>query len=148
MRKILFVILICFSSISFSYSQTDDAYKAALKEMFTLSGTEETFKLAINEMFNVYKSSNSTIPYDVWNDLETELLQTSMDDLVEMLIPIYQNHFTLEDIQQLIVFYKSPIGKKYSENAPLVMKESMLVGQEWGKKLAEKFKDKMKEKGY
>lgn len=148
MRKIVFAILICFSSFSYSYSQTDNTYEVALKEMFMLSGAEETFKTGIIEMFNLYKGNYSDVPYEVWNELETELLQTSMDDFVEMLVPVYQNHFTKEDLYQLIEFYKTPIGKKYSENAPYIMKESMLVGQEWGKKLAEKFSQKMKEKGY
>lgn len=116
--------------------------------MFMLSGVEETFKTGIIEMFNLYKGNYSDVPYEVWNELETELLQTSMDDFVEMLVPVYQNHFTKEDLYQLIEFYKSPIGKKYSENAPYIMKESMVVGQEWGKKLAENFSQKMKEKGY
>ena len=148
MRKTLFIILICFSTFGFSYSQTDNAYEVALKEMFMLSGTEETFKMGITEMFNLYKKEYNSIPYDVWNEMETELLKTSMDDLIKMLVPVYKNHLTLEDIQQLIEFYKSPIGIKYSESSPLIMKESMLVGQEWGKEIAKKFTQKMNEKGY
>ncbi len=58
-------------------------------------------------------------------------------ELVEMVVPIYARYFTQEDVEQLLAFYQSPIGKKFVEVQPKLVKESMEAGAEWGKKLAE-----------
>jgi hypothetical protein len=58
-------------------------------------------------------------------------------DLVDMIVPIYARHFTQEELEQLLAFYQSPIGKRMVEEQPLIVKESMEVGAEWGRKLAE-----------
>jgi hypothetical protein len=58
-------------------------------------------------------------------------------ELVDMIVPIYARHFTQEELEQLLAFYQSPIGKRMVEEQPLLVKESMEVGAEWGRKLAE-----------
>jgi hypothetical protein len=67
---------------------------------------------------------------------------------VALVTPIYDKYYTEADIDQLITFYNSPIGKKSVELMPVIMQESMSVGQEWGKKIAEKIAKKLKDKGY
>ena len=52
-------------------------------------------------------------------------------------IPIYQKHLTQEDIAALNKFYDSPAGKKMIKVQPLIMQESMAVGQAWGQKIAQ-----------
>ena len=48
----------------------------------------------------------------------------------------------------MIKFYETPIGKKFAQNTPLIMQESMQVGQQWGAKIFNDFETKMKAKGY
>ncbi|MFB6340433.1 hypothetical protein ACE1ET_01865 [Saccharicrinis sp. FJH62] len=57
--------------------------------MMILSGSEETFKVAINQIIAIYRQQSATFPVEVWETMETEFLKTSMDDLVEMLVPVY-----------------------------------------------------------
>ncbi len=57
-------------------------------------------------------------------------------ELVEMVVPIYAKYFEQADVEQLLAFYESPIGKKFVEIQPKLMKESMEAGAEWGKRLA------------
>jgi hypothetical protein len=63
-------------------------------------------------------------------------------------VPIYDKYYTETDIDQLIEFYKSPVGKKMIEVQPQLTQESMLAGQTWGRQIAEKVMHRMKEKGY
>jgi hypothetical protein len=63
-------------------------------------------------------------------------------EFVDMIVPIYARHCTQEEIEQLLAFDQSPIGKRMVEEQPLLVKESMEAGAEWGRKLAE---DAMKE---
>lgn len=94
------------------------------------------------------KQGNPNVPTTIWNDFEQEMLNTSLDDLVEMLVPVYQKHLSQEDLNSLIAFYQTPAGKKYAEKTPLIMQESMQVGQQWGMQIAQKIQQKLSEKGY
>ena len=142
-------IVALFMLFTFSaFAQDDKVYENTLSEMFEISGSEATFSAAINQMLVMYKSQKTNIPNEFWDGLEKEFLQTSMTDLVKMLVPVYKKHLTLTDIEGLITFYKSPVGKKFAEKTPMITQESMQVGQQWGMVIGQKFADKMKEKGY
>ena len=65
-----------------------------------------------------------------------------------MLVPVYLKYMTKEDLEEMIKFYQTPVGSKFAKSTPLIMQESMQVGQKWGMKIGEDFKKKMKEKGY
>jgi hypothetical protein len=65
-----------------------------------------------------------------------------------MVIPIYEKYYTETDINQLITFYNSPIGKKMIATMPQIMQESMTAGQSWGKQIRQRVLAQLKEKGY
>ncbi len=44
-------------------------------------------------------------------------------DLVELLVPIYDKHYSLDDINALIAFYQTPTGRKTLEVQPLISTE-------------------------
>ena len=146
MKKIilLFLFAVSFTGIN----AQEKSYKETLKEMLVISGSEETFKVAITQMVAMYRQQSSSVPVEVWDEVEKEFKKTSMDDLVDMLVPVYQKHLTLSDIQGIISFYKSPVGKKYAKQTPSIMQESMQVGAKWGAQLGGKIQDTLKEKGY
>jgi uncharacterized protein len=55
--------------------------------------------------------------------------------MIDLLVPIYANHFTHAEIKQLLAFYRSDLGKKVINKLPLVMSESIEVGKTWGSSL-------------
>lgn len=85
------------------------------------------------------------VPTEFWLDFRNEV---KADDLLDMMVPIYDKYYTHDDIRELIKFYESPVGKKMVETMPLLLQESMQAGQEWGRALSEKMLQKLKEKGY
>ncbi len=148
MKTITTIIALFLITFGLSYGQADNEYKAKLKNMFEVSGSEETYQTVIKQMISMYKEQFSNVPEETWDDLEKEFLKTSMDDLVDMLVPVYSRHLTLDDIQKIIEFYQTPVGKKYAEKTPLIMQESMQVGQQWGMKIGQEFQNKLQEEGY
>ncbi|RZT91114.1 hypothetical protein EV201_3327 [Ancylomarina subtilis] len=139
-----FFILFSFSS----FAQNDKAYENTLSEMFQVSGSEETFKVAINQILAAYKGQYPQVSAEIWTEMEAEFQKASMDELVVMLAPAYQKHLTQKDLQELIKFYKTPIGTKFAKKTPLLTREAMQVGQQWGMKIGQDFAAKMKAKGY
>ncbi len=148
MKKILSVLLVllAFNSISIAQAQ-DDNYSATLETMFKVAGTEETYKSVILQMFDMFKQQYPDVDKAVWSDMQDEFIQTSLSDLVVMLAPIYKKYMTKADLEGVIAFYNSPVGKKFAKNTPLITQESMQVGQEWGMKIGEKFTKRMEKEG-
>ena len=67
---------------------------------------------------------------------------------MELMIPVYDAHFSAADIGELIKFYESPIGRKLVKEQPLMVSESMKAGQKWGFELGMKVAQELKEQGY
>ncbi|MDO3427228.1 DUF2059 domain-containing protein [Chryseobacterium sp. APV1] len=86
------------------------------------------------------------MPDEFWNGF---LKEVSTEEFSKLYIPIYSKYYTESDLDELIKFYKTPIGQKTISNMPLIMNESMEVGREWGQNLAKKLIDKINtQKGY
>jgi hypothetical protein len=147
--KMLFLIasLMLFTS-GLAHSQSTTDYQKTLRRMFEVSGTQESYKVAITQMFGMLKQQQQNVPEEVWVELQNEFNETSLTDLVEMLTPVYEKHLTQGDLQKVIDFYQSAVGKKFASKTPDIMQESMQVGQQWGMKIGQKFQERLKAKGY
>lgn len=152
MKKLIILISILIISLVQTYGQVDtcqvDTYKVTLKKVLEVTGTETNFKVVIKQMIDMFKQQNKDIPESLWVEFENEFSKTSIDDLVDMLSPVYQKHITEAELLEIIIFYESPIGTKLVEKTPLIMQESMQVGQEWGAKIGQSFEEKLNERGY
>lgn len=143
MKKLLLLttLLIFFSLNLVAQSEEDKIFEESVFEMFSLSGTEETFQTTIQQMATLLE------PLGGSEEFLNAFLDASILDVQKRLVPVYKNHFTLEDIQQLIAFYKTPIGQKLAQKTPLITGESMQVGQQWGMELYQEYQDKLKNEG-
>ncbi|WP_199141315.1 DUF2059 domain-containing protein [Pedobacter sp. ASV12] len=127
-------------------TSTTTPYKTELQKLLTLSGSEASFKVAIDQMIGTLKQQQSDIPAEFWTEMETELKKTSMTELLDLLLPVYQKHLSIDDLKQITAFYESPAGKKFAEKTPLILNGSMEAGKEWGMKIGQRVVDKIKEK--
>lgn len=97
--------------------------------------------IASKQFFTMLKASQPQIPDRAIAVMEREMnaLFTEQIDapggLTEMVIPIYDRHFTHEELRGIIAFYETPAGRKAITVLPQVMQESMLAGQRWGQAL-------------
>lgn len=57
---------------------------------------------------------------------------TDGDALYSVLAPIYEKHFNLIELNQLVTFYQSPLGQKLVRISPELLTESLDLGQQWG----------------
>ncbi|MFY0599425.1 MAG: DUF2059 domain-containing protein [Cyclobacteriaceae bacterium] len=129
-----------------SFAQGEKEYGKTLKKMFQVSGTEEAYKVAIEQVMLSFKQQDTGLSADDWSELEKEFMKTSMNDLTEMLVPVYQKYMTLEDLKAMISFYETPVGKKFAKNTPMITQESMQVGQQWGMKIGQEIAEKIEKR--
>lgn len=142
MKKISFSVIFF---IVFSISYAQNSKQENIKKLLELSGSGKVGAQVGQSMIANFKKNYSNVPEEFWNEVSKEF---NSEAIIELIIPIYDKYYSESDIKELIVFYGSPIGKKLIATMPLVVQESMQVGQTWGKELAYKIVAKMKEKEY
>jgi len=147
MKKAALSLLLLIST-TLAFSQDNASYKSSLKKMIQVSGSEVAYKGIVNQMITMFKQQQSNVPAEFWNEFSAEMNRDAVGQLVEMLTPIYQKHLTESDIQSVISFYETPVGRKFAEKTPLITQESMQAGQEWGKQIGERVMEKLRTKGY
>jgi uncharacterized protein len=54
-----------------------------------------------------------------------------VDDIIQELLPVYDKHFSENDLRAYIRFYSSPEGKKLVQTLPLLMKDSVDVSMKY-----------------
>ena len=134
MRLIILSILFTFS-FNFSISQEDN-YKGLLTDFIKAQGQFETFNATIDQM-------TSMMGVTLNEDEKVEFTNDVMSSLIEMLVPVYQKHFTDQDLKDAIDLFKTPIGKKISEKSPIIAQESMQASMQWGMELSTKLQKYM-----
>ncbi|SEP60484.1 DUF2059 domain-containing protein [Flavobacterium urocaniciphilum] len=143
MKKIFSIVLIVFSVFTYSQNNTNTK-KEKIKQLVVLTGSGNLGVSIADNMIEIFKKNAPNIEDQFWNEFKKEI---KPDDLVNLVVPIYDKHFTESEIDDLIKFYNTPVGKKMISKLPEIMQESMEVGQRWGEEIGEKALKKLKEKG-
>ncbi len=73
-------------------------------------------------------------------------------EITDIMATAYASHFTEAELKEILGFYNSPTGKKFTAEMPKVMQESLAAAREWGNKFSDKavarVREEMKKKGY
>lgn len=67
----------------------------------------------------------------------------SGDALYSVLYPVYEKHFNIIELSQLVEFYESPLGQKLVRVSPQLLTESLALGREWGLSLVPEIIDRV-----
>ena len=143
MKRILITCILC-GLVAFGFSQSPSKVEN-IKKMLELSGAGKLGIQVAENMLTSFTKSLPDVPKEFWDDFKKQM---NPEDINNLVIPVYDKYYTDSDIQQLIDFYQTPIGKKSISVAPQIMKESMEAGQIWGKMIGEKVLANLKAKGY
>ena len=120
--------------------------EAKIRELINLMGTP---RVAVEMMKSQVASLKKLMPFPpaAQDDFEKEFLAAiSMRELVNLIVPIYERHFSEQDLDGMLAFYRSPVGQHFIKALPQVTAESQKVGEEWGKGLGMKVGRKIGER--
>lgn len=125
---------------------SDTEYASALYEFLSVSNRDSAYRDAVKQTLTMMKQHYPDAGQGVWDAMEAEFItEESFRTLVSMMAPVYEKHFTLKELKEIIGFYKTPVGKKYAESAPQVTADAMAIGYQWGAIMDEKLKEKIRE---
>jgi hypothetical protein len=82
------------------------------------------------------------------NDIAAEIrkqLAPRMSEISGHIAQLYAQRFSEPELKELLVFYKSPVGKKLIAQQPLIADASLKFAQDWANKLSDEVVPKMRE---
>lgn len=136
MKKLASVFIVL--NLSFSVCAVP-AKTESIKQLMEISGAEQMGNMIMSQMLPALKQSIPDAPDEFWQGISAEM---NIGELIESIIPVYQKHLTEADIQSILQFYATPAGKKLISSQPLIMQESMQIGQQWGQSVFMKVMEK------
>jgi hypothetical protein len=120
----------------------DPAKEAEIRKMIRLSGAEKTMKITMIRLFEASRARNYTLPKEFWTRLETEM---DTSELIDQLVPVYNQYYSMEDLKAVNAFYESPAGQHMIEIQPQILGRAMEIGKAWGSQTVQKVMAEMEE---
>lgn len=145
LRVKLVALGLCLVAVAPSIWSQKTQKEEKIMELLNLSGSGNIGKQYFVSIMDQFQNIFPDVPKEFWSEAKSLM---DPNDLIEIIIPIYNRHFSQEDIEGLIAFYKTPLGQKLVKEQPIIMQESMRAGEIWGEEFAQRIMDKMKESGY
>ncbi|MDG5497122.1 DUF2059 domain-containing protein [Niveispirillum sp. BGYR6] len=62
-------------------------------------------------------------------------LKNGLPELMQGMEALYASNFTVDEMDQIITFYRTPVGRKSLQQMPQIMQQSMALGQAWASKI-------------
>jgi hypothetical protein len=129
-------------SLAVQAAAIDPAKEAAIRKLFEVICTKDLVNQTVATMSDKIKPLlTSSLPPGEYRaeliDLFFQRFQAKFksDQFLALSIPVYDKHFPLEEIEGLIKFYETPLGKKAGSVLPQVLNECQALGSKWGEEL-------------
>jgi hypothetical protein len=127
-------------------STTDTEVKREeIRKLIELTGAAKVSAAALKQIIAPMRQAFPQVPEGFWSEFLSEV---RADELVDLIVPIYDKYYTRDDIHELTKFYQSPVGQKTIKVLPQLSAEAIDAGQEWGRGVADRAMKKLQEKGY
>jgi len=117
-------------SVEEALHRSQDSIKDAARETF-MKNTPGTIDEATQKKMNEILDSEPFFKFD---------------DLIDVVIPIYQKNLSAADVQAGIEFYSSPPGKRLMEKVPDILREANEAGGKIAQQKMEKYAEQLDRK--
>jgi len=144
MTKKIFLLLALLFVFNASFAQQSEKEKDILK-FLNINGGRDASEMMLNQVFAAFKKLKPNVPISFWEEARKEF---TVDELQSMLLPIYNDLFTHEEIKELVAFYETETGIKMARLTNEITFRSTKVGEDFGRNLAEQILKRIEEKGY
>lgn len=120
------------------------AVRPDIAQLLQVSGAgnvvQQIAPLLARQVTGVMRASNPSIS-DRVVDVVTQVVTSYLTDpnrthvLMDQIGDVYARTFSPAEIQQLIAFYDTPVGRKLAASLPQITNESAQIGQAWARQM-------------
>ena len=64
-----------------------------------------------------------------------QAMNSRLSEFVDATAAIYAANLTVDEMKQMTAFYRTPVGQKFLEKMPVIMQQSLAMGQKFGEQL-------------
>ena len=144
LAALLLVVSVAHADTTAAPAKIDPAKEKDIRALLELTGAAKLGAMIIDQMFEPMKKMQANLPAEFWTDLKKEMRP---DELIDLVVPIYDRQLTDAEIRDLIKFYQTPTGKKLVHVMPQLTQDSMVVGKQWGAQLGARIMKRIQERG-
>lgn len=107
----------------------------AIHEMLEVTGVAEQMILGMELAMEGEKASNPELP-TVFFDRFMQAAKDNIGDFLDMLVPVYDSLATLEDIEAMTEYFRTPAGRRSLEIQEEAALQMVALSEQWGMILA------------
>ncbi len=112
----------------------DTAKVRLIRQLIATARLADQALQAIEQQMPAQRASNPRVPPEFW-DRFLEQARARRGELEDGYVALYDRTLTTAEVRGLLAFYDSPIGKRFLEVQPVLMREGIALGQEWGTRI-------------
>jgi len=136
-----FFTVLCFASlITFGAHAESQSSKASVEKLMELTEVSKMMDAMQGQVSNMFSGMSKQMgitekekpAFDLYMKKVATLIEENMnwEAIKAPMIEIYMKHFTEEEVNGLIKFYQSDLGKSMTKKMPFIMQDSMMISQE------------------
>jgi hypothetical protein len=131
-------MLVLFVASTAGAAKNQDEKQRDIEKLMTMTGAlaigHQITELAITNMIEALKKSRPDLPargFDIVREEIQKVFLTGYPEFVNLMVAIYDKHYTHEEIREMLSHYETPLGKKIIATTPVMMQESLQSSREW-----------------
>ncbi len=130
--RFLFSLLLC-CSCSFTFADNISNEKAI--ELMKVLGVDEAAITKVKLNVKFMKESNPNIPAEYFDRFMKEVTK---EKILEIYAPVYSHYYSAKDMEELLRFFATPIGKKYVAHTSTIITEASKEAEKWSREISQK----------
>jgi len=83
--------------------------------------------------------------YDAIVPLLLDSMNARVNEIIDQIAALYARNFSIEELREVVAFYRGPTGQKFVQKLPLITQESMVIGQRFGQSIGAEIRGRIVE---
>jgi hypothetical protein len=121
------------------------AEELKVRELLRLTGSVNVGLQMVDKILDTFRRVMPQVPAELWGDFRAECDPRELEDAI---VPLYLASFSAGELDQMLTFYRSPVGEKLLRKQPEIFRASSEAGRQWAAEVTYRLRDRLSEKGY
>ncbi|MFC4527643.1 DUF2059 domain-containing protein [Dyella halodurans] len=125
-------------------ASTAPASEEQVRQLMDVVGVGKMLSQMNSQAVSTMQQSMPCVPAEFWQNY-MDANQTQQ--FIGRLVPVYQHHFSADELDGMLKFYRSPLGQKVINEMPTTMAEANQAGQQWSHERSDQMIAELKQMG-
>jgi hypothetical protein len=113
--------------------EDDQKLRELARQYLVLTGTDLTMSQVVKDIVTPYRDQLKKVPKIWWE--EEFMPKIDVKEIQEAYIDTVLEEFTGDELEELVQFFKTPVGRQYIARFQAIDQNRMVQGMEWARKL-------------